>query len=396
MKRIILLILSIVLFCSCSNIGKNDDGKVPDVLIKIESSGDTDTITKFGYEWKNCDTETIACGAHPLDYEDILTVEISNDERITFVFDKSMTSYKVKRYSVERNRFENENESAENATSESVDIKNDYFDFTDIGNCYVYVLNVNYRDGSCEYAFEIDSGESFSDMYKIVDGAESGNLVLAKDGFGDVMTLNANNVSVYLDGKKADATALKDGMTVEICHRGDILETYPAGFGKIYSIYANSVGTENELAGKYFDLCGLYLKVLEDIWNSDKGLNEGAETVSIDLSEAPGELTDGEKSAMGWIFENKVGAEVIFKTADELISEGYLTKIKDGNNLYQWDDGVLITITSTGEENSPSEIKFNVTKWRSPLGANFFNDCIAEWSDRGTWKDYTLGFTAIS
>ncbi len=394
MKKIIVIFLSIVLLCSCSNIGKNGDEKVPDVFIKIESSGDSKTISKFGYEWKNGDTETIACGVSPLEYEDIVTIEVSSDERITFVFDKSMTSYKIERYQVERDRFENESE--EKPVAESVDIKNDSFDFTDIGNCYVYVLNVNYENGKSEYAFEIDSDECFSDMYKIVYGAESGNLVLAKDGLGDVMTLNANNSAVYLDGKRADTADLKDGMTVEIRHRGDILETYPARFGKVYSIYAYSLGTENEPGGKYFDLCGLYLKVLEDIWNSDTGLNSGAEIVSIDLSEAPGELTDGEISAIGWIFENKVGAEVIFKTADELVSEGYLTKIEDGNNLYQWDDGVLITITSSGEEDLPNEIKFNVTKWRSPLGAYFFNDCIAEWSSKGVWTDYTLGFAAIS
>ncbi|MBQ5857982.1 MAG: hypothetical protein IIW51_03105, partial [Peptococcaceae bacterium] len=39
---------------------------------------------------------------------------------------------------------------------------------------------------------------------RIVDGAETGNLVLAGDRTNDVYTLSAEAVTVYLDGEKAN------------------------------------------------------------------------------------------------------------------------------------------------------------------------------------------------
>ena len=50
---------------------------------------------------------------------------------------------------------------------------------------------------------------------KIVDGAETGELVLAGENDGDVMTLNVKDVPVFLDGEPADASAIMDGMKEE-------------------------------------------------------------------------------------------------------------------------------------------------------------------------------------
>lgn len=252
-----------------------------------------------------------------------------------------------------------------------------------------------------EYSAEFTVGgkevRSVSIM-KIVDGAESGNLVLAGE---NVMTLNVKDIPVFLDGEPADSSVIMDGMTAHIYHRGDILETYPASFGKVSEIRVFSIGTKNQPGGTLFDLCGLYLKVLDDLWEKDSGLNTGAEYVSIDLSEAPGGLSESEKAAIRWIFENKHGVMALGFTYDELRENGYLTAAGGSNDLYQWDDGVLFSITGIKSEEPDAyfglaAVKFNATKWRSPLGAYMLCDCSAAWPQIGTWEDYSIGSEAIA
>ncbi|MBQ3500436.1 MAG: hypothetical protein IJA70_03305 [Oscillospiraceae bacterium] len=257
-----------------------------------------------------------------------------------------------------------------------------------------------------EYSAEFTVGEKAVkniSIMKIVDGAESGYLVLAGENPGEVMTLNVKDISVFLDGKEADSSAIMDGMTAHIYHNGEILETYPASFGKVNRIDVFSIGTKNQLGGTLFDLCGLYLKVLDDLWKTDSGLNGGAEYVSIDLSEAPGGLTEAEKSAICWIFENKHGVMAFDFTFEELKEKGYLTAAGGSDNLYQWDNGVLMTITNAREESEKPDayfglrtIEFDAMKWRSPLGAYFFDNCTATWPQMGTWTDYNVGAHAIA
>ncbi|MBQ3532023.1 MAG: hypothetical protein IJA05_08945 [Oscillospiraceae bacterium] len=257
---------------------------------------------------------------------------------------------------------------------------------------------------SKEYFAEFTIGEKpvkSMKIMKIVDGAESGKLVLAGENSGDVMTLNAKNVPVFLDGEPSDSSVLMDGMTIHVYHNGEILETYPASFGKVGEIHAFSIGSKNQPGGGFFDLCGLYLKVLDDLWEVDSGLNGGAEYVSLDLVSAPGSLTDSEIAAMAWIFENKYNVQVLTFTLDELKEQGYLTAAGGSNNLYQWDNGVLLSITSDQnadetEVYSLPVLRFNATKWRSPLGAYMFMGCKAVWPAMGTWSDYTIDSQAIS
>ncbi|MCI9141149.1 MAG: hypothetical protein HFH87_00835 [Lachnospiraceae bacterium] len=251
---------------------------------------------------------------------------------------------------------------------------------------------------------ESQGGEAERVKYRIVDGAESGDLVLAGEGWGSVYTLflgDNSEVPVYLDGEIADRTMLEDGMKIGIAG-GYVMETFPGQLGGDLEIYAYSRGTEQNPGGGYYDLCGLYLKVLDDLWERDNGLNSDVQHVSVDLSEAPGELTDGEKSAIAWIFGCQHQVESLTMTQEELAEAGYLTELElsSKNKLYQWEDGVLFRITAIqweeGETYSLPVIKFNADKWRSPRGAYFFSDCFAVWPEMGTWSDYEIGGEAIS
>ncbi len=237
---------------------------------------------------------------------------------------------------------------------------------------------------------------------KIIDGAESGSLILGGTESNFVYTVDAGKVDVFIDGNKAELTDLEDGMPLDVYYKGAFINFIQSTGVPIditdfcKSINGYSIGTEKNPGGTYYDLCGLYLKVLEDLWEADSGLNGSNKYVSIDLSEAPGELTDGEKSAISYIFSKAHHKERLELSYKELAEQGYLK----GDKPYYFEEGLLFSITDSmkGEEqyNGLRVIKFDAQKWRSGLGAYCFSDCSAVWSQKGTWTDYNVGSQVIS
>ena len=120
------------------------------------------------------------------------------------------------------------------------------------------LLCVGFLSCGCEKEQEIS-------YLRIVDGAETGQLVLAGERASDVYTLDMKDIRVFLDGKKSDASVLEDGMMAEILHNGWIQTTYPGTFSDVYEVRVYSLGSEKNPGGSYYDLCGLYLQVLEDL-----------------------------------------------------------------------------------------------------------------------------------
>lgn len=237
---------------------------------------------------------------------------------------------------------------------------------------------------------------------KIIDGAESGNLILAGAESKAVYTLDVNNVEILVDGNKAELADLEDGMPLDVYYKGDF-DNVPQKQGApiditslCKTISGYSVGTQQNPGGTCYDLCGLYLKVLEDLWEVDSGLNGNAKYISIDLSKAPGELTDGEKSAISYIFATAHDKQCLELSYEELVEQGYLK----GDKPYYFEDGILFSITDSmkAEEqyNGLRVIKFDAQKWRSGLGAYYYGDCTASWPQNGTWTDYNIGSQAIS
>lgn len=223
------------------------------------------------------------------------------------------------------------------------------------------------------------------------------------DGSILAAALANNGVTLYLDGEPAQLSDLKDGMNVEISFDGLVAECFPAQFGEAYELHAYSIGTPQCPGGGYFDLCGLYLQVLDDLWNTDPGLNSDITTAGLDLSEAPGGLLDSEKAALAWRFGELNGVEVIQGSFDELAEKGYFTPVSSDpeHPLYQWEDGCLFTISLNHDHDGQvysglPVLFFDAQKWRSPLGAYFFGDCSVVWPETGTWSGYKVGHEAIS
>ena len=246
---------------------------------------------------------------------------------------------------------------------------------------------------------------------RVVDGAEDGNLLLAEldEGlYGGtwVYRLNVKDVPVTLDGEAAEPSVLEDGMAVDVAFNGHVLESFPAQLGEVYSVSAWSRGRGRNGGGTMFDLCGLYLQVLDDLWKKDPALNEDVSQIALDLSQAPGELTEGEKLALVHRFGELHGVEAFAATFEELKEQGYLTSeplgdgAPEGAAFVRWEDGCLFSITPSedheGESYSLPTLFFNAEKWRSSLGAYGFYDCSAGWGQVSTWNGYQVGSEMIS
>lgn len=246
---------------------------------------------------------------------------------------------------------------------------------------------------------------------RVVDGGSDGNLLLAEldegiYGGAGVYRLNVKDVPVTLDGEAAEPSVLEDGMAVDVAFNGFVAESFPAQFGEVYSVSAWSRGRGRNGGGTTYDLCGLYLQVLDDLWQKDPALNEDVSQIALDLSQAPGELTEGEKSALIWRFGELHGVEAFAATFEELREQGYLTSeplgdgAPEGAAFVHWEDGCLFSITPNEdhaeEVYSLPVIFFNAEKWRSSLGAYGFYDCSAGWGQMSTWNGYSVGSEMIS
>ena len=216
---------------------------------------------------------------------------------------------------------------------------------------------------------------------RIVDGAENGALMLAEgedgpyDGTG-IYAFAVGDTPVWIDGEEKTAADLTDGMLVTVTWNGMVAESYPGQLGTVYALSADSGDTD--------DRCGLYLQVLEDLWETDPGLNTGLQELAVDFS-GLADLTESEKAALAWEFGSAHGLMPITGTWEELVEQGHI----DGENLVWNGSGCLFTLTGSAEEG------FQAEKWASGLGAYFFTGCTARKSADGAWT-YEVGGHAIA
>ena len=230
------------------------------------------------------------------------------------------------------------------------------------------------------------------------------NLLLAKtDGnSADVYTLSLRDAELTLDGNAFDRNepgTYQDlpgktltGALVEVAY-DLVLETYPGQLAEVTAVNIRSDGFD--------DRCALYLRVLNDLWAVDEGLNSDITMLSMDLSQTG--LSDSEQAAVAWAFGGEHGiSQVLSLNYEQLAAEGYLTGADpDSDGIPCWEDGCLFTITEqeTGDNElngARNTVTFDAQKWRSALGAYFFADCTAEQALDGHWGDYTVGAAAIS
>ena len=241
---------------------------------------------------------------------------------------------------------------------------------------------------------------------RVVAVGEGNTLLLADvdSERGDIYTLDAGELSLEHDqaelGELLADSQLAAGALVEVAYGGDILESYPALFGGVERITV--------LPDKFDDRCALYLRVLNDLWGKDTGLNGGADYISVDL--AATSLTPAERSAAAWAFAQAHDAMPLELNYEQLCEEGYISGLTGENTFPQWEKGILFTITETDDPvtfNLPSlseggelpsmtqyniknTVSFDASKWRSALGAYGFSECVAVQNNDGVWGDYRI------
>ena len=242
------------------------------------------------------------------------------------------------------------------------------------------------------------------ELFRVIRAEDGGALLLAKEDGGPagVYTLSSMAVEPTLDG---GSTATKNGVytgvgipactpgtLLEIAY-GSVLETYPGRLAEVTAVNIRSDGFD--------DRCALYLRVLNDLWAVDEGLNSDVALISVDLSETS--LTESEQAAVAWAFGGEHGiSEALSMNYEELAAEGYITGTEpDSGSMPSWEDGCLFSITEreTGDNElngARNTVTFDAQKWRSALGAYFFADCTAEQVLDGHWGDYIVGSEAIS
>lgn len=211
---------------------------------------------------------------------------------------------------------------------------------------------------------------------RIMDGAQDGTLFLASENTNEIYRLTIQDIPLTYEDP--DITELADGMQIEVQYSGDVMETYPAQFASVYGLTVLKDGMD--------DIGSLYLQVLEDLWDTDPGLNSDITELGVDLSGT--HLTAAEQAAIIWAFGERHNLEPIQGTYKELVEQGYI----DDENLI-WDNGCLFSIAETKQ--TEDSVTFDAQKWRSGLGAYFFVDCTAK-SKAGIWSDYEIGSSAIS
>ena len=248
-----------------------------------------------------------------------------------------------------------------------------------------------------------ESAEPAGETFRIVREEKDG-LLLARVGGGpaDVYTLSLPDTGVTLDGEAFDRNepgayqalpgSTLTGALAEITY-GTVLETYPGQLGGVTAVNIYSDGFD--------DRCALYLRVLDDLWTVDEGLNSDITAISVDLFQTS--LPESEQAAVAWAFAGEHGiSQVLSLNYEQLAAEGYLTGADpDSDGIPCWEDGCLFTITEqeTGDNElngARNTVTFDAQKWRSALGAYFFCDCTASQDIDGRWGDYTVGSQAIS
>lgn len=124
--------------------------------------------------------------------------------------------------------------------------------------------------------------------------------------------------------------------------------------------------------------------VICELYETDPALNHEINFISIDLSDF-NFLNDSQKNALSYLIESKFDTTVYQLTMKELIEEGLAEELLIP-------EGILFTFKC--KDSNSSTLNFSCIKYRSGLGAIFFDDCQAKLNNH-KW-DYQLGGFAIS
>lgn len=171
---------------------------------------------------------------------------------------------------------------------------------------------------------------------------------------------------------------------------GDIVEI---GFdGLIFEIYPGIIANADYimLLEKSEDFVGLYHDIFMNLYETDPGLNDNIDFIALDLTKDKN-LTPSEKNALLYLLWCDTQIETRLATYDDLLAENLIT-IDNNTGFSELANGILFKLEASLAENK--QFAFSAEKWRSSLGAYYFNNCTAKKED-GKWT-YSIGEEIIS
>lgn len=137
-------------------------------------------------------------------------------------------------------------------------------------------------------------------------------------------------------------------------------------------------------------LAELYCRALRDLWETDPGLNSGAELLAFDWTGCTG-LTEREQEGVMETLGAELGLDTRRGTLEELAEEGLIRADPD-SGFEEFPAGLLLTVEDSIE--ADGRHTFSLQKYRSSLGAYCFYDCTARQEGDG-WS-YVVGAEMIS
>lgn len=220
---------------------------------------------------------------------------------------------------------------------------------------------------------------------RIIDGAGTGSLILAGD---QVYQIPTEGLSVFIADERGSLEDLQNGMKVTVEYKGSVEDGTPARIPGVRSISipASRKNLSRTADGAFYDLCTLYLKVLDTLWYDNTTLNDDIEYISVDLSDAPGSLTTAERSAIVWAFASRHKAVPLELSINELMDTGYI-HLSD----LKWNNGLLFTISSGMSSSTVGTVSFEASKWRSGNGTVSYKNCISDAPENEAWTGFVIG-----
>ncbi len=211
---------------------------------------------------------------------------------------------------------------------------------------------------------------------KVIKFYESSMLVVGENAY-DLFIVPTETSIFDTKGVLSDRKALLEGQEIEIGYSGAIMESYPAQLAGLEYIKIIADGD---------DLVGLYAEVIDDLWETDEGLNSGVEMMALDLTLTTN-LSESEKEALAYIVGNTYELQGMLATYNTLVEQGYVNP-----DSLNFEKGLLFKLEV--KDSSDNKFTFDASKWRGGNGAYFFIDCIAKKSE-DSWT-YKVGSEAIS
>lgn len=132
------------------------------------------------------------------------------------------------------------------------------------------------------------------------------------------------------------------------------------------------------------EITNIYIKILEDLYHQDSGLNSGIKMIVISTDQMKN-ISESGKQKILKNFE-KYGYEVINKSFHEIEREGLISGMTFSN-------GILLDIYDNSVENN--QFTYSAGKWRSATGAVFELDGVIEYKNNH-WVVKERGGFAIS